>query len=154
MTLTDCTSYWLREAWLECVYWGTPFPFEDPTVYQWTPTEFRVTLHTASPGEAGSATTSEATYTGYVAGGIAIPRGAAYWTKLGAGTANVRMVPTVLYSWPENTGADQNIAALAVSMVSSGVLYEIDYVVLGSPVTVATGTRPYIPALGMELRTR
>lgn len=157
MVLADGLSWYFREMWLRMVYWDETPPWESDTgggQYQWAPTELRLTLHTASPGEAGSSTTNEATYTGYVANGIAVSRSASAWTLTGAGTAHPIMKPTAELAWPENTGAPQNIAAIAIHMVNGGVLYPMDYVVLGAPVTIGANQVPYIAALDAQLRTR
>lgn len=49
-----------------------------------------VSLHTADPGEAGSQTTSETTYTGYAR--IAVARSAGGWTVSGANVSNAAVV--------------------------------------------------------------
>ncbi len=51
---------------------------------------FYVSLHTGDPGEAGSQTTSEATYTGYAR--VAVARSGAGWTVSGANVSNAAAV--------------------------------------------------------------
>lgn len=51
---------------------------------------FYVSLHTADPGEAGSQTTSEATYTGYAR--VDVARTAGGWTISGANVSNAAAV--------------------------------------------------------------
>jgi hypothetical protein len=49
-----------------------------------------VSLHTADPGETGTQTTSEATYTGYAR--VAVPRSGAGWTVSGSNVSNAAVV--------------------------------------------------------------
>lgn len=51
---------------------------------------FYVSLHTADPGEAGTQTTSEATYTGYAR--VAVARSAGGWTVSGGNVSNAAAV--------------------------------------------------------------
>ena len=51
---------------------------------------FFISLHTADPGEAGTQTTSEATYTGYAR--VAVARSGAGWTISGANASNAAAV--------------------------------------------------------------
>jgi hypothetical protein len=51
---------------------------------------FYVRLHTADPGEAGTGSTSEATYTGYAP--VAVARSGAGWTVSGANVSNTATV--------------------------------------------------------------
>ncbi len=51
---------------------------------------FHISLHTADPGEAGSQTTSEATYTGYAR--VAVARTAGGWTISGNNVSNAAAI--------------------------------------------------------------
>lgn len=51
---------------------------------------FFISLHTADPGEAGTQTTSEATYTGYAR--VAVARSGAGWTVSGNNVSNAASV--------------------------------------------------------------
>ncbi|MEN9925354.1 MAG: hypothetical protein RL268_1480 [Pseudomonadota bacterium] len=51
---------------------------------------FYISLHTADPGEAGTQTTSEATYTGYAR--VAVARSGAGWTVSAANVSNAAAV--------------------------------------------------------------
>lgn len=51
---------------------------------------FYISLHTADPGEAGSQTTSEATYTGYAR--VAVARSGAGWTVSGSNVSNAAAI--------------------------------------------------------------
>lgn len=71
-----------------------------------------VSLHTADPGEAGSQTTSEATFTGYAR--VAVARGAA-WTV----AANA-VVPTANIDFPACTAGTNTITHFGVGTDSTG----------------------------------
>jgi hypothetical protein len=71
-----------------------------------------VSLHTADPGEAGSQTTSEATFTGYAR--VAVARGAA-WTV----AANA-VVPTANIDFPSCTAGTNTITHFGVGTDSTG----------------------------------
>jgi hypothetical protein len=62
---------------------------------------FYVSLHTADPGETGTQTTSEATYTGYAR--IAVVRSGAGWTVSGNNASNAAAVTFGLCTAGSNT---------------------------------------------------
>ena len=77
----------------------------------------QVNLHIADPGEAGTATTSAPTYTGYVA--VAVSRDGAGWTVAGNQASNTAEV-----TFPECTGGSDTLTHASVSVVASGqILY-------------------------------
>lgn len=77
----------------------------------------QVNLHTADPGEAGTATTSAPTYTGYVA--VAVSRDGAGWTVASNQASNTAEV-----TFPECTGGGDTLTHASVSVVGSGqILY-------------------------------
>ena len=77
----------------------------------------QVNLHTADPGEAGTATTSAPTYTGYAA--VAVARDAGGWTVASNQASNTAEV-----TFPECTGGGDTLTHASVSVVGSGqILY-------------------------------
>ena len=94
---------------------------------------FHVSLHTGDPGETGTQTTSEATYTDYAR--VAVARSAAGWTVSGANVSNAAAITFPVASAGTNTithfgiGSDASGAgnlffkgALAASrVVSAGI---------------------------------
>ena len=74
---------------------------------------FYVSLHTADPGEAGSQTTSEATYTSYAR--VAVARSAAGWTIASANVSNVAAV-----TFPAATGGSNTITYFGIGSDASG----------------------------------
>lgn len=83
-------------------------------------TNLFVSLHTADPGEAGSQTTSEATYTSYAR--VAVARTSGGWTV----TAN-SVSPVANISFPAGTGGSGTVTHFAIGTASSGtgkILYK------------------------------
>lgn len=77
----------------------------------------QVNLHTADPGEAGTATTSAPTYTGYAA--VAVARDGTGWTVASNQASNTAEV-----TFPECTGGSDSLTHASVSVVGSGqILY-------------------------------
>lgn len=75
-------------------------------------------LHTADPGEAGTGTTNEATYTGYAAQNVS--RDAAGFTVVGNQATN-----TALLQFPTCTGVgdDETITHLSITTAGGQILY-------------------------------
>lgn len=83
-------------------------------------TQLFVSLHTADPGEAGSQTTSEATYTGYAR--VGVNRTSGGWT-----VTNNSVTNTAAITFPQCTGGSNTITHFAVGTASSStgkVLYK------------------------------
>lgn len=72
-----------------------------------------VALHTADPGEAGTAITSEATYTSYAR--VAVVRSAVGWTIAGNQVTNAALV-----TLPACTGGTNDITHFSITTASSG----------------------------------
>jgi hypothetical protein len=89
----------------------------------------QVNLHTADPGEAGTATTSAPTYTGYAA--VSVSRDAAGWTicdgtnPYAANASGNAFKNTAEITFPECTGGSDTITHASVSVVATGqILYK------------------------------
>lgn len=154
-TLTDCRSYYLREAELRLTFFDTEFPWEARTggsPASWTPTSFRMCLHkTADPGEAGDTTTNAADYTGYSEASIA--RSTAQWGLTGAGSANSIIRNTNPATFGQNSGSSQDIYAVSLAMRDGSSNVEM-WRDAFSPVTVATNQTPTLSANQTESRLR
>jgi len=111
-------------------------------------TNLQVNLHTADPGEAGTATTNAANYTGYAP--VTVPRSSSGWTNCSAvspyaadpnGPAMKNAADIV---FPECTGGSNTITHVSVSVVSTGqILYKG---ALTSPLSVSSLITPRFPA--------
>jgi hypothetical protein len=98
-----------------------------------------VSLHTADPGESGSQTTSEATYTSYAR--VTVARSGAGWTV----TAN-QAVNAALVQFPQCTGGSNTITHAAIGTAVSGAGQIIVSGALSSPLAVSSGIQPQFAA--------
>lgn len=83
-------------------------------------TNLFVSLHTADPGEAGSQTTSEASFTGYAR--VSVARTSGGWTVTNNSVTNAAAI-----TFPQCTGGSNTISHFAVGTASSGagkILYK------------------------------
>lgn len=100
-------------------------------------TNLYVSLHTADPGETGSQTSSEATYTSYAR--VAVARSISGWT-----VTNNSVSPAATISFPAATGSTSLITHFAVGTASSGT-GKILYKGTVSPnISVSTGVTPQL----------
>lgn len=92
-------------------------------------TNLQVNLHTADPGEGGTATTSAPTYTGYAA--VSVSRDGAGWTicdgtnPYAANASGNAAKNTAEVTFPECTGGSDTITHASVSVIATGqILYK------------------------------
>ena len=100
---------------------------------------FYISLHTASPGEAGNQTTNECSYTGYDR--VAVQRTSIGWT-----VTNSSVSPTSNIDFPICTAGSQTathfgIGAVALSYGAGNLLF---YGALDSSIVISTGVVPRI----------
>jgi hypothetical protein len=96
---------------------------------------FYISLHTADPGEAGSQTTSEATYTSYAR--VAVARSGAGWTISGGNASNAAAV-----NFPAATGGSNTITHFGIGSDSSGAGNLFFKGALTSSLAVSSGITP------------
>lgn len=113
-------------AVLENIFNGTALPWDANT-------DLYLALHTADPGEAGSAVTSEATYTSYAR--VAVPR--ADFTVSGNAVSNAN-----LEQFPQSTGGSNTITYASIVTSSSGAGTIIVRAALSSSISVTSGVQP------------
>lgn len=109
----------------------------------------QVNLHTADPGEAGTATTSAPTWTGYAP--VAVSRDAAGWTicdptePYGANANGSAAKNAAEVTFPECTaGEPESMTHGSISVVATGqILYKG---ALQTPVLVSVNSTPRFPA--------
>ena len=99
-------------------------------------------LHTADPGEAGSQTTSEATYTSYAR--IAIATSA--WTDGGSTFSN-----TNLAQFPQCTGGTNTITHVSIGTLTSGAGQILYSGALNSSLSVSNGIQPQFAATSLTV---
>ena len=103
-------------------------------------TNLYVSFHTADPGEAGSQTTSEASYTGYAR--TAVARTAGGWAVTGSSASPVADVTA-----PTSTGGSTTtLTHAAVGTVISGAGKILYRGALTPSITMATGVAPKLGA--------
>jgi hypothetical protein len=94
-----------------------------------------ISLHTADPGETGSQTTSEATYTSYAR--VAVARSTSGWTVSGNSVSNDAAV-----SFPAATGGSNTITHFGIGTDSSGAGTLLMSGALTASLAVSAGITP------------
>jgi hypothetical protein len=97
-----------------------------------------IALHTADPGEAGSAITSEAAYTGYAR--VAQTKASA-WTDGGSTFTNAALV-----QFPQCAAGSANVTHFSVVTTASGAGQILVSGVLTAALAVASGIQPQFAA--------
>ena len=88
-----------------------------------------IALHTADPGEAGSQTTNEASFTSYARVGVA--RSSGGWTISGNSVTNAAAI-----TFAQNTGSDQTVTHFSIGVASSSTSMMLRY----GPLIAASAT--------------
>jgi len=96
---------------------------------------FYISLHTADPGEAGTQSTSEATYTSYAR--VAVARTVGGWTVTGSTASN-----TAVVNFPGATGGTSTITHFGIGSASSGAGNLFFTGALTSSLAVSNGITP------------
>lgn len=107
-------------------------------------TNLYVALHTADPGEAGSQTTSEATYTSYARQPVARTSGG--WT---VATNTVTNVAGVIF--PEATGGTNTITHFSIGTAVSGAGKILYSGALTASLAVSNGIQPQFAAGDIDI---
>jgi hypothetical protein len=107
-------------------------------------TNLYVSLHTADVGEAGTQTTSEATYTSYAR--VAVARTSGGWTVSANAVSN-----TATISFPAATGGSNTITHFAVGTASSGTGKVLYKGALSSSLAVSSGITPQFAAGELDI---
>ena len=119
------------------------------TAFSWNAnTNLYVALHTADPGEAGSQTTSEATYTSYAR--VTVARSGVGWTvssPAGVGTT----VNAALIQFPQCTGSTNTITYVSIGTASSGAGQILYSGALNASLAVANLIQPQFSASALTI---
>lgn len=107
-------------------------------------TSFYISLHTASPGEAGDQTSNETAYTGYAR--IAVTRDASGWTVSGNSVTNDAEIAFGQCS--ASPGSNITYVGLGLSSTGTGTLLLFNELDASIPMTV--GTVPIFSATELE----
>jgi len=98
-----------------------------------------VALHTADPGEAGTAATNEATYTDYAR--VAVARSGAGWTVSGSSVTNAAQI-----TFPQCGASGNTITHASITTASSGTSKILYSGALSSSLAVANQITPFFAA--------
>lgn len=98
-------------------------------------TNLFVSLHTADPGETGTQTTSEATYTSYAR--VSVARTSGGWTVTGNSVS-----PAANIDFPAATGGTNTITHWAVGVASSGATKVLYKGTVTPNISVSSGVTP------------
>lgn len=96
-----------------------------------------VSLHTSDPGEAGSQTTNETSYTSYAR--VAVARSGAGWVVTGNSVS-----PAAVISFPACTGSTATITYFGIGTDSSGAGTLIVSGAVSPSISVSTGITPQL----------
>lgn len=94
-----------------------------------------ISLHTADPGETGTQTTSEATYTSYAR--VAVARSGSGWSRSGSTISNVAAI-----NMPACTGGSNTITYVGIGTDSSGTGKLLYKAALSASLAVSSGITP------------
>ena len=100
-------------------------------------TNLYVSLHKADPGEAGSQTTSEATYTSYAR--VAVARTSGGWT-----VTNNSVSPVADITFPAATGGTETITHFAIGTASSSTGKILYKGTVTPNIAITTGVTPIL----------
>lgn len=113
--------------------------FNDTAISWDALTDLYVALHTGDPGEAGSQTTSEASYTSYAR--VAVVRSGSGWTVSGNQAENAALV-----QFPQCTGGSSVCTHVSVGTAASGAGQILYKGALSASLTVSNGIQPQFNA--------
>lgn len=103
-----------------------------------------IALHTADPGEAGTAATSEATYTNYAR--VAVARTVGGWTVSGNSATNAAQI-----TFPQCGASGNTITHVSITTASSGTSKILYSGALNSSLAVALNITPLFAASGLTV---
>jgi len=103
-----------------------------------------IALHTADPGEAGTAATSEATYTNYAR--VAVARTVGGWTASGNSATNASQI-----TFPQCGASGNTITHVSITTASSGSSKILYSGASNSSLAVALNITPLFAASGLTV---
>lgn len=103
---------------------------------------FYISLHTSDPGEAGSQSTNEASYTGY--GRVAVARDAGGWTRSVSTVSN-----TALVQFAQCTGGSATVTHFGIGTDLSGSGNLLLKGALTSSLSISNGIQPQFAAAAL-----
>lgn len=122
-------------AILEQIFEGAALPWNGNT-------DLWIALHTADPGEAGTAVTSEATYTSYAR--VSVTR------ATGFNVTGNTISNAALAQFPQCTGGSNTITHASIVTTTSGAGTIIIRAALSSSIAVTNGVQPQFAASALS----
>lgn len=107
-------------------------------------TSLYLALHTGDPGEGGSQTTSEATYTSYAR--VAVARNSGGWTVSSNSATN-----TAIVQFPQCTGGSNTLTHVSIGTASSGAGKVLYSGALNSSLAVSNLIQPQFAASALTV---
>lgn len=123
--------------WLKLVFQATAIANIADDAASSPLTNLYVSLHTSDPGEAGTQTTNETSYTSYAR--VAVARTSSGWT-----VTNNSVSPAANIDFPQCTGGTATITHAAVGTASSGTGKILYKGALSPNISVSSGVTPRI----------
>lgn len=120
------------------------FVFNNTSVPWGANAQLFVSLHTADPGEAGSQTTSEATYGGYAR--VGVNRNSGGWTCSANAVEN-----TAAIVFPTCTSGSNTITHFGIGTLTSGAGVLLYKGALAASLAVSTGIEPRFAAGALDV---
>ena len=117
---------------LEKIFKATALPWDGNS-------DLYLALHTADPGEAGSQTTNEATYTSYAR--VTVARSGVGWT-----VSNPTATNAALVQFPTCSGSTNTITHVSIGTAASGAGQVLVSGALNSSLSVSSGIQPQFSA--------
>ena len=121
--------------WLALIFNATPIANLADNAATSPLTNLFVSLHTADPGEAGTQSTSETTYTGYAR--VSVARTAGGFTVSGGSVS-----PVANIDFPACTGGTATITHFGIGVASSGATKLLYKGTVTPNISVSTGVTP------------
>ncbi len=103
-----------------------------------------IALHTADPGEAGTAATNECAYTSYAR--VAVARTVGGWTVSTNTATNAALI-----QFPECTGGSETITHVSITTASSGTSKILYKGALSASRSVSSGIQPQFAATALTV---
>jgi len=100
-------------------------------------TNLYVALHTGDPGEAGTASTNECTYTSYAR--VAVARSDSGWT-----VTDNSVSPVAAITFPQATGGSETATHFSITVASSGASKILYSGTVTENIPISSGTEPIL----------
>lgn len=133
----------LEAGLLDLLFFGTTFANIADNAASSPITDLYISLHTSDPGEAGSQTTNETSYTGYAR--VAVARSAAGWTRTNNSVTNDAEI-----AFGQCTASPQTITHVGLGTASSGAGVLLISGALDDTLVLAAGATPRFAATVLE----